>query len=93
MSYKPRSASDETLIEAVRDCYEDGKHDLADGGVHPEVLADHDDVPYAASTLGTRLRNIAQSHDELVQVHGLSPDKKPRVSYIPSDEYDEDPTV
>lgn len=80
---RPVAVSDDDLVEAVREAICDGETDPANGGVHPEVLAEY--VPLSQSRLKYRCREL-RKQGRLEKVRGLNPaTMSPRWSYQPAD--------
>lgn len=79
---RPKAVPDEDLLDAVLDAVQDGDTDPANGGVHPEVLAER--LPLSESTIKDRCRRL-RADGQLVKVRGLNPRlRSPRWSYWPA---------
>ena len=85
-SGRPRSYTDEAVLNAVEQLLDEGRRDLAEGGIRPESLADQLDVPHG--TAKTYIHSLVEAGD-LVRVDGAHPeDYHPRKSYLPADHPD-----
>jgi len=86
---RPRSHTDEAVLDVVVELVASGHRDLWEGGVRPETLAAALDVP--KPTAKTYLQRLVNAGD-LVQVWGADPESyHPRVSYLPADHADAQP--
>lgn len=76
--------TDDELLALLEELYEDRENrDLAEGGVAPEVLADHH--PIAQSTARDRMAELADE-GEVIRCDGLNPDSKEyRQSFAPAE--------
>jgi predicted ArsR family transcriptional regulator len=80
--------TNDAIVEAVRDAYQDDRTDLLEGGVPCRVLADELGMEMAG--MRDRLVELVEE-GRLVKVRGATPDNyRPRVSYLPADALDQD---
>lgn len=83
---RPRSVSDEAILEAVRSLVEAGDRDDGNGGVRPDTVAAELDAP--TPTIRKHIFQLADA-GELARVWGWGPDSnEPRMSFLPADHPD-----
>lgn len=89
-SGRPRTHSDEAILDAVDELVEAGDRDLWEGGVRPETLADELDIP--VDTARRYIRALVDD-GELVRVRGACPEEPyhPRASWLPANHPDAQP--
>jgi hypothetical protein len=79
---RPRTHTDEEIVETIEELLDEGKGDLADGGISIAVLSDR--LEYDLKSTRDRINELLESGD-VVKVDGLTPETfRPRKSYVPA---------
>lgn len=80
-SNPPYRITDDSLVDVVREAYDDGNTDAIGGGVPPAEVAGRLDVD-SIRNIRRRLHELAED-DQLVAVLGVNPDSwRRRTSYL-----------